>query len=224
MHPRLQYVVSVLQSYTMGVRYTHTCSKEEFKMYPGPSINYSPSTIKSHELFIKDSGNLYRKLEDFKQPAIRKSVHQFQLFPESDSERFDLFAAIFYLLARVEEYQWYDFDKHQRFTANSSVLHVNGVLHLAVIDEWIFSLLKELESLFKINIKVEQYQPQWSLGVDIDQFYKHKYKSPITQLAGTIRDFAYGNFASYLERIQIYCGITNDPYDCLIHFKNIGIS
>lgn len=223
-HPRLEYVVSVLQTYTTEISYRITPSIEEYTQYQGPSINYSKASIKSNECFIKESGHLYHQLEQFSNPEIRKSHPNFQLYPDNESDRFDLFAAIFYLLARVEEYQMHDRDQHHRFPASSSILLKHDVLKQAVVDEWIFTLIKELGFKFKINLPIRKLKPQWSLGIDIDQFYKHKYKSTIIKFAGTIRDFAYGKYHSYLERMQIYCGLMNDPYDSMIHFLQLPIS
>lgn len=223
MHPRLLYVLSVLDSYTEEASFQLTSLKDEFKLYSGPSINYSSTPIKSNELFIKNSGSLYQNLEQFIEPAFRKSTTIFQLYPESEGEGFDLFAAVFYLLARVEEYQKNEFDKHHRFAAASSILFRNGVLQQAVVDAWIFSFINELELKFNISLPIRIYNPLWSLGVDIDQFYKHKYKSAILKLAGSLRDFAYGKYQRYLERMQIYCGLSRDPYDSMQHFSGIPV-
>ncbi|MEI2694478.1 MAG: polysaccharide deacetylase family protein [Saprospiraceae bacterium] len=223
-HPRLQYVVSVLQSYITATSFRITTSIEEFTVYPGPSINYSRTSIKSNEYFIKESGNLYHPLEQLTDPIIRKSEQYFQIFPDLESDRFDLFAAVFYLLARVEEYQLHEIDKHHRFNASSSILAKQGVLQQAVVDEWIFNFLKALEITFNISLPIRKYKPEWSIGIDIDQFYKHKYKSTGIKLAGTLRDFAYGKYNAYLERIQIYCGLIKDPYDSTIHFLHTPIA
>lgn len=223
-HPRLQYVISVIQTYTSASSFRISNSIEEFTGYPGPSINYSRTPIKANEYFIKESGNLYHKIEQFARPTFRKSEHNFQLFPDQANDRFDLFAAVFYLLARVEEYQLYEVDKHHRFNVTSSILAKHGVLQQAVVDEWIFHFLKALEITFNISLPIRKYKPLWSIGIDIDQFYKHKHKSTGLKFAGTLRDFAYGKYDAYLERIQIYCGLIKDPYDSTIHFLHTPIA
>ncbi|MBK9720759.1 MAG: polysaccharide deacetylase family protein [Saprospiraceae bacterium] len=222
-HPRLEYVIRFIKAYSNAWDLQRTQSKEEYLAFEGPSINYSQFPLKGSEVFLFESGWLYKKLKDYEQiPKLNKSV-DFILFPTTDSRSFDLFAALFYLIARIEEYLPFPKDKHGRFPATQSILFKNEALNIPIIDIWVFQFIQKLELKFQIKILKAQINPSWSIGIDIDQFYKFKYKSIFKKIVGTFRAFILGNFLEFKQRMLTYTGIQKDPFDSYHWIESLNI-
>ncbi len=216
-------MVHFIQAYLSNVQILPIRSKEEYLNGSGPSINYSSNKLKEDEYFLQDSGALYLSVSQFKDPSYRQTENQFQIFPNPNDAGFDLFAAIFYLLSRAEEYLPFKPDQHGRFPAVESFLYKHHLLSKPIIDEWVFQFIKELEVHFRIAIKIQRTDPAWSIGWDIDQFYKHQYKPLWKQFAGSIRDLLNGHVQSFLERLKIYSRFKLDPFDTIEILRRLQI-
>lgn len=125
---------------------------------------------------------------------------------------FDLFSAIFYLLARYEEYIPFLPDKHNRFPHQQSVLFQNDCLQRPLIDEWVFQLKLSLESHFNCSLTLPRFTFKPTYDIDIAYSYQHK---GIVRWAGAFtKDFLKGNFHELRSRIDVLLKKTVDPFDC----------
>ncbi|MBC7553391.1 MAG: polysaccharide deacetylase family protein [Taibaiella sp.] len=124
---------------------------------------------------------------------------------------FDLFAAIFYLLSRYEEYLPYTADRHSRFPHTESILHKQGCLHRPVADEWVWQLRLALCAAWGVMLPPLTYhfQPTY----DIDIAFSHSFKG-ITRLAGAyLKALLKGDIAQLSEKTQVLKKKQKDPYD-----------
>ncbi|WP_373073588.1 polysaccharide deacetylase family protein [Sulfurimonas sp.] len=128
----------------------------------------------------------------------------------------DIFASIFFMLTRWEEYVNKKRDQHNRFSAFESIAFKNGFLERAVVDEYIAMLkniLIELE--YDSNrFKVKDYELY--ISHDVDVIYRWKSLKQVLKIA--ISDIIKRrSFSLALERILEYSAICrnkiNDPYD-----------
>jgi hypothetical protein len=193
----------------------------DYQSFNGISVNYSQRRIKEKELFIPYSSWLVADLEKFQNIPIKGHGETFQLFPNEPNNDFDLFAAIFYAIARVEEYLPFKEDAHERFPAHSSVFFKYKILEIPIVDHWVIRFLKSLELLFKAEINIDKIKPSWSIGIDIDQFYKYRKKNLIKTCGGLMKSLFKLNLKEVANRFQIILLKKKDPYDSYDEIKSL---
>ena len=194
---RLQYVLDYVLVQRCGISYTLIADKSELAV--GPTINYSTEQLPNS---IKVEYSLYL------QQLINVPDFELELIFESSGTNFDFFAAIFFLLARVEEYDSRDLDEHGRYKAENSLLYKKQLLDTPVIDVWIFAFRKELTERFNLALKAEKYE--LTSTIDVDHIYAYKHKPTAISLGSLIRDLLTLKFDRVKGRY-----LENDPYDRL---------
>lgn len=145
-----------------------------------------------------------------------------ELVSDNEVLNFDLFAAIFYLLARVEEYQDSERDEHDRFKMSNSILYEKKLLHLPVIDLWLQSFKEILESK-GIPIRMNRSYAFQST-IDVDHIYAYKHKSVGVKIMSSLRDVITFRGGRLYDRFFL----KNDPYyrfsDILSWHQDLGIA
>lgn len=213
--PRFTYILEFIQSLFDQVKFVECLSLDFYLSWPGPSLQYGSATLKQREyrLFRSDLldliGNTSLNLKAY------GSGRDFKLFKEGPSDEFDLIAACFYLLSRSEEYGKIPTDLHGRYASFHSLLVKHDILEIPIVDHWIRDLGKKLELFFHLPFSIKKSTIQWTVGVDIDHFYKHQYKSIYMKMGGSLIHLVKGQFRELSERIEIYTGHRKDPYDSL---------
>lgn len=223
LHPRLAYVLKFIKNFNPDINWISVNSIPEYQSFHGISINYSNRRIKDTELFIQNSSWLMASLQQYLNIPTRHTGDQFQIFPNDSDDSFDLFAAIFYAIARVEEYLPFEEDDHQRYPAHASMFYKFKVLETPIIDLWVIQFLKTLEYLFKVELNLTRSKPCWSIGIDIDQFYKYQDKSLFKTIGGLIKSFLRFDFGEIYERLQVILFNKKDPYDSYDEIKSLSI-
>lgn len=132
---------------------------------------------------------------------------------------FDLFGAIFFLLARIEEYYPIKRDKHNRFPAKSSVAFQYSFLQEPVIDLWLLEFGKIMEKHFKLTPKQRSFK--FVPTFDIDIAYCYKEKPLFRNLLGGTKDLIKGKFALVKLRSLVVSGKADDPYDNFEWLSNL---
>lgn len=132
-----------------------------------------------------------------------------QLINADNRFSFDFFLAIFYLLARVEEYEPIEKDEHGRYLSTNSSLANKDLLRVPLIDLWIAELRDFIAKKWKVNIPYKRIY-SFSSTIDIDHFYAYKNKPLAIQLGGFIRDSLLFKFGRLVDRFS-----SDDPYDRL---------
>lgn len=125
---------------------------------------------------------------------------------------FDIFSAVFYLIARYEEYVYPDTDAHGRFLHTRSILHACNALQLPLVDLWIQRLGEILKEHFPdLALKKEtfQYQPTF----DIDQAFAFQEKGWWRNGGGLLRELSRFDFGMARLRLQVVCRQKKDPFD-----------
>ncbi len=205
---RLNYVCNYIFSDRLKVKYQLIENIDNFR--------YSSNSIKCYygtenvDADLKIHCSHY--FDDFnidKDPEILKQLK----FVNGTSE-FDVFAAIFFLLARVEEYRDCPRDIHGRFNCENTLLFRKNLFEIPVIDFWIRSIKSQLE--IKLNntiINKEKYGFKSTL--DIDQFYAYKNKPLYIQVGSLLRDIFLLKFGRIKDRYS-----KSDPYDNIDEILN----
>jgi len=126
---------------------------------------------------------------------------------------FDLFAACFYTLNRIEELpSQAERDKHNRFASASSVLVKHTAHRLPIVDFWINELRNLLIQKGLDVAQNEQFA--WWNTIDIDQVFAQKFKSKQVQIGGIIKNLLKGNFYTFKALCISFFGV-KDPFEVL---------
>lgn len=217
---RVSYIFKVLLKDFLNISYSITTNKEEFDSYSGNKITYLKHNIKEVPFIPKSSFFDITNIDTLKFSLIHNDIHV-TLKQNSPSEiTFDIFAACFYFLSRVEEYQQYVPDKHGRFSCNTSFLQKNDLALSPVVDIWTEQLKSFLQHHFA-NIQINQANYKPILSFDIDIAWAYKGKPFIRHYGNYIRDLINFDFQTFFERKAVIKGTKTDPFDVYDYIKAI---
>lgn len=173
-------------------------------------INYSNKTV-PHAIQIVPNKYLFQS-NLLEHPSVKSSLwDELPVFFKTDGDvPFDIFAAIFYLLARVEEYNQVRRDKHGRFSSENSVFDLDFIQR-PIIDEWLI----KLKSNFFLNrgVSFPEREFKWINTYDIDVAYAYKSRSLKRIIGAACRNIFRREFDLFMERIRVLMGNEPDPYD-----------
>lgn len=220
-NPRLAYILQFIEERYQNLKFLLSNSRDSIET-SSYTIHYTGSENSDSRLWIYNSGALEFAISNWPRPDHRIQHGEFQIYFLTGTDHFDFFSAIFYLLARVEEYQTFEADEHERFTAKSSLLFNAGQLQKAVVDEWVELLIQKIENAFNINI-LPSTTFDWSIGFDIDQAWKYQHKSIIKFTGRLIKLLFQFNIPEISRAIKQYFRINKDVYDQYSFISSLGI-
>jgi len=210
--PRLRYVLNWIFGERLGLSFCLTGNRAEWEGYEGPKLCYAQARtegalhIVPHTL-LNETG--VREIP----VSINRWKHSTILFYNQPGAQipFDLFAAVFYLVSRYEEYLPHSKDKHGRYDAAQSAAAQYAFLQEPVADTWIFQLGKLLERLFGLAPSYGSFT--FLPTYDIDIAWKYLHKGASRTLGGLLRDAATLKWGSVAEHLRVNAGRKKDPFD-----------
>jgi hypothetical protein len=218
--PRFAYISEYVLETLCGFKISITTNAEEFKSYSGPKLSYRETPLQD-ELSIIPHSLLFER--GIKQQNISLSSWKSTpvLFKNAGREiPFDLFAASFFLLSRYEEYLPHISDTYNRFEADSSIAFQNNFLHLPVINLWAQSLKELLLQKFR-GLESKETSYRYISTIDIDNAWAYKHKGFMRTVGAFARDVVHGDLAGIKERIEVFAGRKQDPYDTYEHLLSV---
>ncbi len=175
-------------------------------------LSYSPKAIDGGLHF--SSTNLLFE-EDIK-PQNTKAITQadgtvglFEI-PSDNHFNFDVFATIFYLISRYEEYLPHQTDKHGRYLASESFAFKNNCLELPMVNLWTDKIANILVSYYK-EYKFPERKFDFLSTIDIDNAFAFKHKGFWRTVGGLAKSILKPQNLKY--RIDVLCNKAEDPYD-----------
>ena len=216
--PRTEYVFDLVFKNELGINYTITTNKHAFERYGREKLNYSMDPADT-SFFIRASGLLFKKSIEEINITVDKRDDFVALFPNDAScdMGFDIFAAIFYMVSRYEEYLPFKPDKHGRFKGSNSLAYQNNFLELPVVNIWIQEFKKKLSAKFPL-LQFGSRHFKVIVTYDIDVAYAFKGKNSLRQTAGSVKDILTLNFRNLLNRFGSFRG-NKDPWDVYDYLK-----
>jgi hypothetical protein len=210
--PRLQYVIRFIFDEFLGIKTNITSDKELFINEDQPKISYAPERIKD-EFNIPPVGLLYENNIRNIDPELKKWHQLPVIFPVDNQANlpFDLFAAVFFLLTRYEEYLPFKLDRYKRFPATESICYQNGFLEISIVDRWVlafFELLKEKYPELQLQERTYAFIPT----VDVDIPYAYLNKGTLRCIGGAFKSLIYLDFNKLKERFNVLRGKQEDPF------------
>jgi len=202
---RLQYTCKFIFEDVLGTSYSLTTDEENFSIHTGAKINYSHVDFPS-VLQIKPHLLLFEKGITEQDIKFVDKGEKCRFFVTSqNAQDFDIFAAVFYLLSRYEEYLPHAKDMYGRYAHENSLAYKSGFLHLPLINIWIESFKQKL----KIHFSDLVFKPtsfSFLPTYDIDIAWSYKEKGLLRNVGGFIK-------SPTLERVAVLLKGKKDPYD-----------
>jgi hypothetical protein len=209
---RLEYICSFLFREVLGQQYLLTNKTEDIEKVDQSVLVYSNSlntryfTIIPHSLLLED------EIINFI-PDHRNSGNEIELFPnEYGHFSFDILSATFYMLSRYEEYQDFEPDKYDRFTAQNSLAFKLGFLKWPIVNIWAsklaLALLKFYPS-FTFSIPNSSYK----FSIDIDIAWDVKNKGFVRATSAFLRSIIKLDLKDVIYRIKVLNNNLPDRFD-----------
>ena len=205
---RLQYVISFIES-IIGQQISITTDKEEFIQSESIKINYSNTNLGDDEYQIVPHSLLFQTII---QP-VEITVAECRNYPcffitQNDHHGFDVFAAIFYLITRYEEYLPHQKDMYGRYVYTNSLAYQNNFLTMPLINIWIKDLLLQLPTS-DFRLTTFSFTPTY----DIDIAYAYNHQPILKNIGGFFKDLLKADIEKVIERANVYSGTKRDPFD-----------
>lgn len=212
---RLGYTIKIVFNTILHVDYTITTDPSFFDRHDGPKLQYSGQKT-CDAPYIKSCDLLFQTIID------KQETHCFlhnglpALFPVYGRNLdlpFDIFASIFYIISRYEEYLPHREDKHGRFVAEDSIAYQHDFLHLSIVNRWC-NLIGELLIKYYPHFKTYSKKYRFVQTIDIDAAYCYLHKGFFRTITGLFRDlFNHHNINEAKCRIKAILRKEADPYD-----------
>ncbi len=210
--PRLNYTVNFLAQYfktTIGI----TTHADEFATTAGIRINYSNEQITEAEIRIKPVSLLFQKvISDVRIECFQHQSNYNAFFATEGKMGFDLFAAIFFLLSRYEEYQPHKKDIYGRYAHQNSLAYQQGFLHLPLINIWLEDFKKIMKQSYPEFLIAEpdfKFIPTY----DIDIAWSYRNKGFLRNAGGLGKSIIKRDWTKVTERINVLSKKNKDPFD-----------
>ena len=211
--PRLRYILHFIGAEIFDTPVTITNDKEEFVSSAFVRINYSDVNFNFPVFTIRPVGLLFESGINAAQPDVIMFEKTKALYKTEGDFPFDLFAAAFYLISRLEEYQPHTKDEYGRYAHTNSLAFREGFLSVPVINIWLAALKEALANRYP-SLLFKRQQFVCNITYDIDIAYSYLHKGPLRTAAGFLRSIFAGNWQQVAERWQVLGGRKQDPFDC----------
>ncbi|MBC7412972.1 MAG: polysaccharide deacetylase family protein [Bacteroidia bacterium] len=212
---RLRYTLNFIFNDFLGIEYKTTNSIDEYNNTTAlAKLNYSRTAGTDIEIMLFPHGLL--KETGINEQTIKVASHSGtpMFFGTSANATlpYDLFACVFYMISRYEEYLPTIRDNHDRFHPQNTLAFQNNFLQLAVVDRWIMQLQGVLLDKFP-TLKYKNRGYEYISTIDIDNAYAYLHKGLIRSTLSLVRDVVHLDVKQLTERFRVFAGMSNDPYN-----------
>lgn len=210
---RLEYALQWIFGEQLSCPYTISSDAEQWQQAEGIKINYSEQSSDNDSLWIRPEGLLWEKDIRYKHLSVHRWKHSTILFYNQPGAAvpFDIFAAVFYLISRYEEYLPGKRDAHGRYRHEDSAAGQYAFLHQPVVDQWLQSFQNLLIQKYGFTDTHQRFE--WLPTYDIDIAWSYLHKSPNRLASALLKDLLQLQFGRIRERKAVLSGRIPDPYD-----------
>ena len=223
---RLQYTISFIES-IIGQQIIITTDKEYFLQAEAVKINYSAERIATNEYHIIPHTLLFSTNVIPTDIVVSECRNNPCFFTHQDDHGFDVFAAIFYLISRYEEYLPHQKDMYGRYAHTNSLAYQHNFLDKPLVNYWINDLMQQLFSVYRLpsteldplSSKLTTYDLRltttfsFTPTYDIDIAYAYNHQSIVKNIGGFFKDLLKADIEKVIERASVYSGTKQDPFD-----------
>lgn len=217
---RVTYTFSLVFGKLFGIDFKITSDENEFKNFSGAKLNYSAKNF-GDALYLHAENILFEK--NIREQDLKISTHDglTVLFSngtlqECQEEKsilpYDIFAAVFFMVSRYEEYLPFVPDAFGRFPLKESVAFKNNFWNQAIVHRWAAQLKNKISEKF-VELKFPEPKYNFLLTYDIDIAFAYR-ERPIWRNAGAaVKEIFSGRFSSFKIRMSVLRGKMKDPFD-----------
>lgn len=212
---RLKYVLDNIFREHLGIEHGLTDDVETYKQYQSsPKFTYA-ETKTADGLFLYASSLLFQN--DIHEVSLSTSVTNDTpvLFAHNNKDSalsFDIFAAIFYLLSRYEEYLYKEKDEYGNFDFRQSILYKLNSLDKPLVEIWI-ELLKDVLKKNFPQLQFKEKSPRYALNFDIDVAYAYTNRGVYRTLGGLTKKLATLKFSDLKDHALTLLHLKKDMFD-----------
>ncbi len=201
---RLQYICKFIFEEVLKTSFSITLHRDSFSVHEGTKINYSNEHFDNSLQIIPHPLLFETGIKDQKIGCSGEGKETI-FFQSERGYPFDIFAAIFYLISRYEEYLPHELDMYGRYAHENSLAYRSGFLNVPVVNIWLHDFKQELSGMFP-SVAFQQSDFKFIPTYDIDIAWSYKEKGFLRNAAGFLRSPSIG-------RITAMLGLKEDPYD-----------
>ena len=117
--------------------------------------------------------------------------------------------ALFFMLARVEEYGFKSSETHNRFLSKDSILKYYNLYERPIVDEWLYLI----RLIFSKNVKTVELKNKYKLCVshDIDRPSRYNFANKITRTKRFLKDLLINRrFNEFFKLLKCYLFINTN--------------
>ena len=211
---RLKYVFDFVLNEQLGLQYKLCDDINYFLQSAAKKMVYADENVDADAFFISAHSLLFG--DDIQETDLHVGsvLHTQVLFinQQKDDLGFDVFAAIFYLISRYEEYLDKPKDKFGNYNFRYSILHQLGLLHIPIIEQW-FILFKEALLKKFPALEFKKHKPGFVLTFDVDVAYAYKNRSVERTAGGLFKKLLKFQFAHLADQLLTLLNIRKDKND-----------
>jgi hypothetical protein len=138
---------------------------------------------------------------------------------EKDALGFDVFAAIFYLISRYEEYLEKPADKFGNYDFKNSILHKLNCMHFPVVEQWMNMLKKVLAEEFPL-LQFKQATAKFALSFDVDVAYAYQNRSVARTIGGILKKIISLKISDLQDQLLTVLHVRKDMFDTYEYIFN----
>jgi len=211
---RLQYVMNYVFEEQFGLEYKIINNENEFiNSKTEAKIIYSKTNIDNGVYFFSYDLLFENDIKEFDlySAEVNNTIALFK-HDKKDSLGFDVFASIFYLISRYEEYLQKPTDKFGNYDFKNSILHKLNCMHIPVVEQWMEMLKKVLAEKFPA-LRFKQSSPKFVLSFDVDVAYAYQNRSLIRTAGGLVKKLFSLKLADLKDQIYTLLHIRKDMFN-----------
>ncbi len=185
--PRLEYTFDFVFKETLGVDYIFETNREKFET-SNHIVKWAYNSDDNMESpFLPAVSLLFEETIEPQKTVRIQSGDIIPIFHSKSGVGFDIFASIFYLISRYEEYVPCIKDKHNRYAGLQSIAMTYGFIELAMVNRYIFWIAEWLSNNFPtvamnrpkshVIFSIDIDHPFYSKDISLDKFVLRSIKS-----------------------------------------------
>jgi hypothetical protein len=217
---RLVYVCKLVFKQHLGLAYSVTDNEEDFKKYTYPKLWYAPLQLYDG-VCVEPVSLLFEDIthnQHIKTGLVNGLNVPF--YTGTGTFKFDVFAAIFYLVTRYEEHLPFTPNQYGQFKATDSLAYKLNFLKKPVVDIWIAEVKKILQASYP-SLVFKQKTFTATFTYDIDVAYKFKGRTFLVTFLNSLIELITLQHSKLLKRMQVLTGVKADPFDTYQHIATI---
>ena len=212
---RLGYTLNVVFNHLLHAEYSITTDAQYYLQYGDAKLSYGQERL-DDSLFVKCHPLLFETTIEEQEPRAECVDGQWILFPVYGKKldfSFDLFAAVFYMVTRYEEYLPHHEDIHGRFMTEERLAYQKGFIDQPVVDQWAQILKKKISEHYPGH-EIPRQNYLFEQTIDIDAAWAYLHKGVYRSTMGFIRDlFVRRDFPEAARRFRVLLHREADPFD-----------